>query len=231
MPVEAYFRGKEAWSFRPMVKSMTTPLPDLSRFANLLEEAESAFLTDTSYGIALAEAASALKVAKEHREDPEELRSTVLRLYSQGARLDEIQRVARTTREKIAAIIKDAPQRPQTALRVTIPGAEESMPSPRPVIPSRKLQKWVPAPLADDDERHGTANAYRNYSCRCTRCTHAQREAKRLERLEGPKGTRRAKAVHGTTSKYSAGCRCGDCKDAVAAHARQKRAQKKLDQG
>lgn len=115
MPVEACFCGKEAWSFRPMVKSMTTPASDFSRFAALLDEAESAFLTDTHYAVVVAEAASALQVAKEHREDPEELRATVLRLHAQGARLDEIQRVARTSREKIATILVDAPLRPQAA--------------------------------------------------------------------------------------------------------------------
>jgi hypothetical protein len=210
-----------------MVKSMTTPAPDFSRFAALLDEAESAFLTDTHYAVVVAEAASALQVAKEHREDPEELRATVLRLHAQGARLDEIQRVARTSREKIATILVDAPLRPQAAPRATFTGMEESLPAARPVIPSKKLQKWVPAPLAEGDDRHGTANGYRNYSCRCSRCVLAQREAKKVERQEGPKGTRRAKAEHGTTSKYSAGCRCQDCRDAVAARAREKRAEKK----
>ncbi|KJL23151.1 hypothetical protein [Microbacterium foliorum] len=203
---------------------MPSSTPDLSRFANLLEEAESAFLTDTSYGVAVAEAASAMQIAKEHREDPEELRATVLRLHAQGAGVSEIKKVAHTTQEKIAAILQDAPERPQEARSATYEGEVEPLPAPRPVIPSKRLQKWVPQPLADNDERHGTTNGYRNYSCRCLRCSLAQKEAKRLERLEGPKGTRRAKAVHGTTSKYSAGCRCQDCKDAAATYAREKRA-------
>lgn len=101
-----------------------------------------------------------------------------------------------------------------------------SPPDEKPVIPSKRLKKWIPQPLAADDPRHGTASSYRNHACRCDACREAHRLDKAARRAEGPKGTRQ-QAQHGTRSKYSRGCRCDECRAAVSTAARESRAQKR----
>lgn len=193
---------------------------DATRYADLLTDARRAFLADTSYAVAVAEAASQFETRREYREDPEKRRADVLRLHSQGASLSEIQRVTHLSRERIAEFLKDAPERaPEVPVTREI-DARDRMPDPRPVIPAKKLKKWRPEPLADDDERHGSNTGYVNFRCRCDRCIEA-RKVYRAERKANPKP--RAKvAEHGTKSRYSKGCRCPECKAAATEYARER---------
>lgn len=96
-------------------------------------------------------------------------------------------------------------------------------PEPREVIPSKKLKKWVPEPLSEEDPRHGQASSYRNRGCRCDRCREAHRLDKARRRAEGPKGTYAKTAEHGTRSRYARGCRCDECRAATTAAARADR--------
>ncbi len=98
-------------------------------------------------------------------------------------------------------------------------------PEPREVIPSKRLKKWVPALLDDDDPRHGSNNAYLNYGCRCPKCVEARKEHRRKLRAN-PAG-RAATSEHGTASKYARGCRCDRCRAAVTDAAREYRARKR----
>src|SRR5690606_28985699 len=101
------------------------------------------------------------------------------------------------------------------------------MPEPRPVIPSKRLKKWTPEPLAAGDARHGTANGYVNYGCRFVPCVEARKADRAQRRGEGPKGNRAPVAELGTRSAYSAGCRCDSCRAAVTAAAREDREKNK----
>lgn len=93
-------------------------------------------------------------------------------------------------------------------------------PEEKPVIPAKKRKKYVPEPLAPDDQRHGS-NAGYNRGCRCEPCVEA-RKAYRAERKANPVG-RVEKADHGTIAKYTHGCRCQPCRDAIAEYNRRRR--------
>ncbi len=88
---------------------------------------------------------------------------------------------------------------------------------------SEKVEKTPPAPKADPIT-HATSSAYRS-GCRCDDCREWKAKSRR-----GIGRTRRANgepAPHGSTTNYARGCRCQLCRDAVNAHARKKRAEKK----
>jgi hypothetical protein len=79
--------------------------------------------------------------------------------------------------------------------------------------------------LSPDDERHGTANGYSNYKCRCARC----REAWRVYVQEVLKPNRFAKQFdpdderHGSLNLYNNyGCRCTPCTRAKRDHDRDR---------
>jgi len=69
------------------------------------------------------------------------------------------------------------------------------------------------APLAPDDPRHGSVNAYGNLKCRCDDCRAAWAAAYREKRANWaahplPPGDSR----HGTNNGYANyGCRCMNC--------------------
>jgi hypothetical protein len=98
--------------------------------------------------------------------------------------------------------------------------------------------------LAPDDPRHGTTNGYNNLGCRCDACRAAKLEYVRSRgygtyRRDAcacgqPKDLRagqcracdigaRKRAPHGTESRYSSGCRCADCKQAMNAERARRR--------
>lgn len=96
-------------------------------------------------------------------------------------------------------------------------------PERRPLFTANKKYD-DPAPI-EKPIQHGTSTAYNRDKCRCDAC----KAAKALSR-KGVGRVRRANgepAPHGTTTNYSRGCRCRPCRDAVAAHARKKYAEKK----
>ncbi|GAA1523101.1 hypothetical protein HD600_000202 [Microbacterium ginsengiterrae] len=198
---------------------------DASRYADLLEEAHRAFLEDTAYAIALAEDASAMKTRQENRDDPDQLRTDVLRLHAQGAGLGEIQRVVHASRESVAEVLKDAPARPGGAFPTVNKSSTSNTPAPKPVTRSKRLRKWKPEPLAPDDPRHGTNNGYVNYRCRCDPCGEARKTFRRRLK-ENPAG-RAKSSEHGTRSRYARGCRCDDCKHAATSAARADRDRKR----
>jgi 5-methylcytosine-specific restriction endonuclease McrA len=74
---------------------------------------------------------------------------------------------------------------------------------------------------------HGTANAYRNYGCRCGPCrdagskSNAEAYARRLGRAAREVKVR-GPAEHGTSARYVAGCRCDDCRRAATAAAQER---------
>ena len=73
-------------------------------------------------------------------------------------------------------------------------------------------------PLTPDDPRHGTANGYINYRCRCDPCLdagHAYHSAFKLRRKK--RGLEPEDPRHGTQTGYgNYGCRCVPCCDAYA---------------
>jgi hypothetical protein len=91
--------------------------------------------------------------------------------------------------------------------------------------------------------QHGTYNAYRNRGCRCDACRTAHTDYCRTHQKAGYERvpcacgkTKRPDAVkcracrnaevaadHGTESKYSAGCRCDECREAATAAKRRRR--------
>ena len=107
----------------------------------------------------------------------------------------------------------------------------------------RELARRQRPPLARDDPRHGTANAYQNLGCRCTRCRKANTEAHREwahrtgRNRPADEVRREAKAAalardnHGTEHRYTNhGCRCEACKQASAdARARRRAAMSEQD--
>ena len=94
---------------------------------------------------------------------------------------------------------------------------------------------------------HGTVGMYTNHGCRCSDCTAAvmegarRRQQRPCERCgepcwSGTKGKQyrsglcrqcsylaRRTAVHGTESRYRAGCRCSSCREASSAARRHRR--------
>lgn len=98
-------------------------------------------------------------------------------------------------------------------------------PAAKPVIPSKKLQKWEPKPLATDDDRHGTNTGYMNHGCRCEPCKEA-RKAYRAERRANPPKPRATNSAHGTNSRYTKGCRCDECRAAATAWAKDYRVRR-----
>jgi hypothetical protein len=199
---------------------------DYSKYADIIAEAERAFLTDTSYAVRIAEAAAAMRIKKENAADPEQLDENIRRLHAQGAGIDEIQRVLHTNRNRIIDATRDAPRKSQDA-----PGASrryaDVVPEPKPVIPSKKLKKSEPKPLVPDDPRHGTNSGYVNFRCRCAACVEA-RKVYRAERRANPNPTARAeKSEHGMLSRYTKhGCRCDECRAAATEYARKRRERK-----
>lgn len=87
---------------------------------------------------------------------------------------------------------------------------------------------------------HGTYDGYANHRCRCEACTKANtdyyRERRHALGIHRPvsevRAERRAAAEardnHGTETRYSLGCRCRECRDAVAAARRRRRAGQKV---
>lgn len=55
--------------------------------------------------------------------------------------------------------------------------------------------------LTPDDPRHGTANGYTNYSCRCPLCTLAKREQNlKYKRTHPRKSRAKPKVIHANTN-------------------------------
>ncbi|SEB81049.1 hypothetical protein SAMN04489807_2108 [Microbacterium hydrocarbonoxydans] len=196
-----------------------------TKYASLLGEARSAFLQDTGIAVQIAEEARANLDHQRMRSDPEAVKADAVRLHAQGAGMKELRRTLHTTDAQILSRLENAPEKPSTAPSAPAPDPRDHTPEPRPVIPSKKIKKWTPAPLAEGDARHGTPNGYRNYRCRCEPCSEAHRLDKARRRQEGPKGTRQP-AQHGTLSKYTGGCRCDDCRRATTIAAREYRARR-----
>lgn len=88
-----------------------------------------------------------------------------------------------------------------------------------------KRADWTPQPLADDDPRHGTPTGYQNWKCRCEACVTSYREYREM-RKQNPTGTRSRVSEHGTRGRYSRGCRCALCTQAVAEDNRQRKKKK-----
>jgi len=203
---------------------MTTDF-DATRYADLLSRARAAFLTDTFYAVKLAEDHATMTTREENKQNPEQLRANIVKLYRQGALPEEISRVVRTNEARVRDILREAGvYNPQEARRTPVVDPRDLPPAPREVIPSKRLKKWEPKPLTEDDDRHGTNNGYMNFGCRCTRCVEARKEY-RAERKANPTG-RTAKAEHGTHSRYARGCRCQPCKGAASEYYRKRKAQK-----
>lgn len=91
-------------------------------------------------------------------------------------------------------------------------------------------------PLPADDARHGTANGYNNYGCRCEACTNAIREYNVPRNRAWRHRTGRFKpravylaeieAAHGTESRYKR-CHCDECRAGSAAARRERRRKAK----
>lgn len=98
------------------------------------------------------------------------------------------------------------------------------------------------------DQRHGTANGYMNYGCRCDRCRKAYSEYHKMRRHENLEhynslarvrsNRHHAKALkkmqqdqederHGSYYGYQIGCRCARCKKAYSEYKSSIRARKK----
>lgn len=72
--------------------------------------------------------------------------------------------------------------------------------------------------------KHGVSTGYQR-GCRCDDCRAAKaRSRKGVGRVRRANG----EVCHGSTTQYSRGCRCQPCRDAVAAYARNKRAEMRL---
>ncbi len=155
-------------------------------------------------------ARDALRGAQKPRKGPtkvtEEHRVKVREMRQQGATLKAISEAVGIAESAVSRVLSADPE-------------------PRSVIPAKKLKKWTPEPLPEDDPRHGTSNGYMNYGCRCQPCTDARRAYR--ERLKATPAGRAATSEHGTTSKYARGCRCDQCRVAVTDAAREYRARKR----
>lgn len=196
---------------------------------DFLREFESAALVDVSYAIAIAKPAGTLAARRRDKESPagsaqglSDASQAVVpprvrvcpENHAHGAtgscyrnhscRCDEC-RAANSERRKKLLLA-------QGSTRTT---------------PPKKRTAWTPEPLAEDDPRHGTRNAYLNYRCRCQACTEANR-VYTAERRKNPTGTRSKTSEHGTRGRYSRGCRCALCTEAMTEGERQRK-KKKLD--
>lgn len=73
---------------------------------------------------------------------------------------------------------------------------------------------------------HGTLSQYMRYKCRCDKCKEVYSKWRRESRQTQNsyiKGPYSKNPKHGTTAKYSKGCRCDQCRAANAAKARRLR--------
>jgi hypothetical protein len=93
---------------------------------------------------------------------------------------------------------------------------------------AQKTERAKTNPLAPDDPRHGTANGYNNYLCRCEPCRQAwatyTRETNhrrginlpRAERIALQREEAEARDYHGTENGYTKHrCRCHQCTEAA----------------
>jgi hypothetical protein len=176
------------------------------------EEARNAYAAQRATEKAWADkkARDALRGAQKPRKCPtkvtDEHRAKVREMRAEGATLKVISEAVGIAESAVSRVLSADPE-------------------PRSVIPAKKLKKWTPEPLPEDDPRHGTSNGYMNYGCRCQPCVDARKAYR--ERLKANPAGRAARSEHGTTSKYARGCRCDQCRAAVTDAAREYRERKR----
>lgn len=151
-----------------------------ARFGGILAEAAKAFRTDTGYAIDIAKAGGPLAARRREKAEastrpatytcpPDHTHAATGTCYRMHSCRCEDCRVAvaarRKSRAKSASSGSEGPSE-----------ATEAVSAP-PVSPAPERRHR--RPLSEDDERHGTWNAYGYYKCRCEKCRAAATEYQR----------------------------------------------------